>query len=91
MRSLATISSNEESESTIIKQQEMRSEMSSGWQKMLQKFLTALVSQSELRVWSTSDRRGNTEWHAYDPETGRSICVASETEMRHWIEQSYYH
>ncbi|HAZ44776.1 MAG TPA: hypothetical protein DDW76_22230 [Cyanobacteria bacterium UBA11369] len=59
--------------------------------KIWQKFLTALVSKSELRVWSESDRSGNTEWHAYDPETGRSICVASETEMRHWIEQSYYH
>lgn len=91
MRSFANLSTKEELESTIVQEQEMPSKMLSGWQKMVQKFLTAVVSKRELRVWSTSDRSGNTEWHAYDPETGRSICVASETEMRHWIEQSYYH
>lgn len=91
MRAFANLSTKEELESEIIQEQETPSKMLSGWQKMVQKFLTAVVSKRELRVWSTSDRSGNTEWHAYDPETGRSIHVASETEMRHWIEQSYYH
>jgi hypothetical protein len=87
MKSVANLSIKEQADSTI-SQDPQRQEMLT---KLWQKFLTAIVSKSELRVWSASDRSGNTEWHAYDPETGRSICVASETEMRHLIEQSYYH
>ncbi len=87
MKSLANLSIKDKADSTI-SQDTQRPKMFS---KLWEKILTAIVSKSEMQVWSESDRSGNTEWHAYDPETGRSICVASETEMRHWIEQSYYH
>ena len=87
MKSVANLSIKDKADSTI-SQDTQRPKMFS---KLWQKFLTALVGKRELQVWSESDRSGNKEWHAYDPETGRSICVASETEMRHWIEQSYYH
>lgn len=59
------------------------------FKKVFQHLLTALASRNELRVWQTSSR-GNTQWHAYDPRTDRSICVASEAEIRYWIEQNYY-
>ncbi|WP_199330526.1 hypothetical protein [Microcoleus sp. FACHB-68] len=55
-----------------------------------QRLFVWLASGHELRVWKTSDRNGETGWHAYDPTTGRSICVASDAEMREWIERRYY-
>lgn len=57
---------------------------------VLQRFFLWLTSSQELRVWKTSERNGETGWHAYDPKTGRSICVASDAEMREWIERRYY-
>lgn len=44
---------------------------------------------SSLKVWQTTDRRGDRWWCAYDPHTGKSIYTDSETEMRIWIEQNY--
>ena len=58
--------------------------------KFWQNLVKAIVSGKELRVWQKSDRSGNTEWHAYDPATGRSTCVASDAALRMWIEQQYY-
>lgn len=55
-----------------------------------QRFSVWLTKGRELQVWKKLDRQGNTSWHAYDPLTGRSICVASDAEMREWIEQCYY-
>ncbi|MCL1467774.1 hypothetical protein [Argonema galeatum] len=54
------------------------------------RLVKAMMSGKDLRVWQKSDRSGNKEWHAYDPATGRSTCVASDAEMRMWIEQQYY-
>lgn len=59
-------------------------------QTIFQNLVTVITSKNELQVWQKSDRSGNTEWHAYDPATGRSVCVASEQEMRYWIEERYY-
>ena len=55
-----------------------------------QRLFVWLTSSHELRVWKTSERNGETDWHAYDPMTGRSICGASDAEMREWIERRYY-
>lgn len=57
--------------------------------KIWQSLVKVIISGKELRVWQ-NDRSGNTEWHAYDPATGRSACLASDAEMRIWIEQQYY-
>lgn len=91
MRALTPISSKEEFALKIVQEQEIPSKKLSGWRKIWQSIVNSLISKSEMQVWSTSDRSGNTEWHAYEPKTGRSIHVASEAEMRHMIEQSYYH
>lgn len=55
-----------------------------------QRVMHFLIGSNDLRVWETYDRFGNNWWHAYDPLTGRSITVESESELRAWIEQRYY-
>ena len=55
------------------------------WQK-----LTPYLSQSSgLRVWQ-SDKKGNTVWNLYNPNTGDKLSFDSETDVRTWIEESYY-
>jgi hypothetical protein len=56
-----------------------------------QNAIAALTKEPELKVWQKRDRHGNTLWHAYDPWTGDSVCLGSETEMLSWIESRYYH
>ena len=53
-------------------------------------FLLYLISsEEELRIWQTCDRYGNTWWHGCDRATGRSTCVATDDEMRAWIDRRY--
>ncbi|MEG3843241.1 hypothetical protein [Microcoleus sp. herbarium14] len=52
-------------------------------------FLSAAAGDNELRIWQTSDRDGNTWWHGCDRSTGRSACVATDDEMRAWIDRRY--
>jgi hypothetical protein len=60
-------------------------------ENLLQNLITNLTKEPELKVWQKRDRHGNTLWHAYDPWTGDSVCLGSETEMLSWIESRYYH
>lgn len=62
-----------------------------GLKGFFQRLLQFFVGANDLRIWQTSDRLGHKWWHAYDPATGRRTSVDSETEMRAWIEQHYYH
>lgn len=55
-----------------------------------QQFLGAMARGNEPRVWQRRDRTGKTWWHGYDPVSGRSTCLASEAEMRMWLEERYY-
>ncbi|MEG5038327.1 MULTISPECIES: hypothetical protein [unclassified Microcoleus] len=53
-------------------------------------FLLYLISgEDELRIWQACDRYGNTWWHGCDRATGRSTCVATDDEMRAWIDRRY--
>ena len=52
-------------------------------------FLVAAADPDELRIWQTSDNEGNTWWHGCDRATGRSTCVATDDEMRAWIDRRY--
>jgi hypothetical protein len=56
-----------------------------------QNAIASLTKEPELKVWQKRDRHGNTLWHAYDPWTGDSVSLGSETEMLSWIESRYYH
>ncbi|MEG4111437.1 MULTISPECIES: hypothetical protein [unclassified Microcoleus] len=51
--------------------------------------LYLISSEEELRIWQTCDRYGNTWWHGCDRATGRSTCVATDDEMRAWIDRRY--
>jgi hypothetical protein len=57
--------------------------------KIWQFFLTAAAGGDELRIWQTSDNNGNAWWHGCDRATGRSICAATDDEMRAWIDRRY--
>ncbi|MEG4233228.1 hypothetical protein QUA40_14095 [Microcoleus sp. Pol11C3] len=53
-------------------------------------FLLYIVSgEDEMRIWQTCDRYGNTWWHGCDRATGRSTCVATDDEMRAWLDRRY--
>lgn len=65
-------------------------QLSSFVNKISQRIVTAINSANEVRVWQSSDREGHTIWHGYNPTTGGSISVDSETEIRCWIEEQYY-
>ena len=52
-------------------------------------FIVATAGPDELRIWQTSDNDGNTWWHGWDRATGRSTCVATEDEMRAWLDRRY--
>lgn len=83
-RELQTISSYRAKSST--NKSSIFSRLNNVWQRLV----LAIAHSSELQVWQTTDRQGNTWWNAYDPKTERSTCLASEAEMRIWIEQLYY-
>ena len=55
-----------------------------------QLFISFLTNGDEPRIWTTTDRNGNTAWNAYDPVSDRTTSLNSESEMRIWIEQRYY-
>ena len=65
--------------------QSMFSAMNQVWQA----FLSVAAGEDELRIWQTSDNDGNTRWHGCDRATGRSTCVATDDEMRAWIDRRY--
>ena len=52
-------------------------------------FLSVIAGEDDLRIWQISDRDGNTWWHGCDRATGRSTCVATEDEMRAWLDRRY--
>ncbi|WP_439566398.1 hypothetical protein [Gloeocapsopsis crepidinum] len=54
------------------------------------RLLQALTSRDRLQVWQKKDRYGRSYWQAYDPVSDSKISLASEAEMRVWIEQRYY-
>ena len=62
----------------------------SAMNQIWQFFLSAAASENQLRIWQTSDNDGNTWWHGCDRATGRSTRVATDDEMRAWIDRHYY-
>ncbi|NCJ04936.1 hypothetical protein GS597_00045 [Synechococcales cyanobacterium C] len=57
------------------------------WQALLDSF----SRQPEFRIRQRRDRKGNLWWDVYDPITNQYASLASEDEVRIWIEQSYHH
>ncbi len=61
----------------------------SAMNELCQFFLSVATGENELKIWQTSDRDGNTWWHGCDRSTGSSTCVATDDEMRSWIDRRY--
>jgi len=57
---------------------------------ILIRLIQYFTSRNDVQVWQKKDRYGHTYWQAYDPVTESKISLASEAEMRVWIEQRYY-
>jgi hypothetical protein len=55
------------------------------WQELVDNF----SRPSELKIRQRHDNQGNLWWIVYDPITNQSAQLASEDEVRRWIEQSY--
>jgi hypothetical protein len=56
-----------------------------------QELVDSLSRPSELKIRQRHDNQGNLWWIVYDPITNRSAQLASEDEVRMWIEKSYQH
>ncbi|MBW4664375.1 MAG: hypothetical protein KME01_09270 [Chroococcus sp. CMT-3BRIN-NPC107] len=57
--------------------------------KVWQKLITYLSQSSGLQIWQ-SKSKGNEVWELYNPTTGDRLSFDSETDVRTWIEESYY-
>jgi hypothetical protein len=64
--------------------------LTSHLQQIGQLVINALFSEPEFKIRKSKDRQGNVWWYAYDPKTGHTGCLASEQEVRMWIEESFY-
>ncbi len=51
--------------------------------------ITSLTAEDKIKIWTASDRLGQTCWNAYDPISDRFLLRASESELRLWLEQRY--
>ncbi len=61
------------------------------WLKVLWQIVdVALFRNLESRVWQSVDRQtGQVCWYLYDPDTGRTSQLTSETEVRQWLEKVF--
>jgi hypothetical protein len=55
--------------------------------KLLQAIVTAFKPHDEPIFWKKRDRNGNAYWQGYDPKSNRSIYLASEDEVRIWLDR----
>ncbi|MCU0526146.1 MAG: hypothetical protein MUF72_15105 [Elainella sp. Prado103] len=52
----------------------------------------ALFRDLEPQAWQSVDSQtGQTCWHLYDPITGQTYHLNSDTEVRQWLEQVFRH
>ncbi len=58
---------------------------------LAQRLIHWLATKPELTVKQKVDRSGNVFWYVYDPTTERTAYLASEEEVRIWIEERFYY
>lgn len=81
---------NSNSHSQEVNQTKKNNQFISNLQRLGNWLVTFLTSGNQVRIWQSSDRFGNTYWHAYDPQANLSIKGVSEEELRVWLEKRYY-
>lgn len=47
-----------------------------------------LTTQDEPKIWRSQDRSGHVRWSVYLAGTGQTIRLASEEEVRLWLEEN---
>lgn len=52
--------------------------------------IAAMAGNMEPRIRQVRNGDGHLRWRAYDPVSGQVAYLASESELRHWLEQRYY-
>ena len=56
-----------------------------------QSLVSALTTRAnEPRIWQSLDYRGQIWWRVYDPVTGQTAYLESETEVCIWLDQLPY-
>jgi hypothetical protein len=58
--------------------------------RLLQQIFISLTKGLEPRICTVKDSFGKTIWCVYDPITGQSARLTSETKVRIWLEERYY-
>jgi hypothetical protein len=60
-------------------------------QALWQRIDLAFFRDLEPRIWQSTDpRTGQSHWHLYNPETGKTSHLNSES-VRQWLEQILHH
>ncbi len=45
--------------------------------------------RTDIQIWRSHERNGETHWHVFDPQTDHTDNFASEAEMRIWIDERH--
>ncbi len=60
-----------------------------GWGAIAQRWLTQMTGSTDPRITQTYDSDGHPLWNVYDPVTHTTTALASEQEVRIWLDQRY--
>lgn len=64
------------------------------FQFLCQSAIHQLTRRNEPRIWTSTiksgPQTGQKMWHLYDPITQQRQTMASEQEVRHWLDTRYY-
>lgn len=63
--------------------------LKAGLSRLWEAFDLAFLRSLEPRVWQTIDQTGQTCWHLYDPETGKTYHLNSDAEVWGWLQQVF--
>ncbi len=65
----------------------LKSWLTAIWQAVI----NVLNSSDEPKVWTSKDWFGQTVWNVYLPQSGQTIRLNSEEEVRVWLEEHLHH
>lgn len=54
-----------------------------------QSIVRYLTTQNEPKIWQSNDWFGHSWWNVYLPETGQTVRLTSEAEVRVWLEENF--
>lgn len=57
------------------------------WEHLQYLLVSMAPNGYEPRIWCTQNRYGEIWWHVYNPINGQTVHLASEDEVRMWLDQ----